>query len=353
MDKKIKVLVVDDSPVYRALLTQLISSDPQLEVVATAEDPYQARELIKQLNPDVLTLDIEMPRMNGVQFLRNLMRLRPMPVVMISTLTQHGAEATLEALDIGAVDYFPKPSLQNTADMLNYRNQINDKLKMAVGANVHTHSAVCQPAVIPASAAETDIRLIAIGASTGGTEALKQIFMALPAGLPPIVITQHISAMFTRSLAERLDACSQVEVMEVSGVKQELRPGHAYLAPGDRHLVITEQAGRLYGQLDDRPEVNRHKPSVDVMFESVAQTLGCHSLGIILTGMGQDGARGILSMRQAGAATLAQDQFSSVVWGMPRVAVELGTVQRVEPLANIPQWICKTLFHPHGRREAL
>ncbi len=313
MSKKIRVLVVDDSPVFRALLTQLIESDPDLEVVASAEDPYQARELIKRYNPDVLTLDIEMPRMNGVQFLKNLMRLRPMPVVMISTLAQHGAEPTLTALELGAVDYFPKPSV--------------------------TKSVVSAPVLRTSD--ETRIQLLAIGASTGGTEAVKSVLSALSATLPPIVITQHISAMFTPSFAKRLDEHSAISVHEVVSSHTPLKAGHAYLAPGDRHMVVIKRGAQLYADLDDRAAVNRHKPSVDVMFDSVAEVVGDRAVGIILTGMGQDGARGMLKMRQQGAPTVAQDEKSSVVWGMPRVAVELGGAQDVRSLNAVPQWICE------------
>lgn len=339
MNKTIKVLVVDDSPVFRALLTQLISSDPDLEVIGSAEDPYQARELIKRFNPDVLTLDIEMPKMNGVQFLRNLMRLRPMPVVMISTLTQHGADATLAALEAGAVDYFPKPSVDNTADMVNYKTLVNEKLKMAAGANVGSSvKAATQPERLK-TPCKTRIQLLAIGASTGGTEALNCVLSVLPDGLPPIVITQHISAQFTPSLARRLNEHSAVQVEELKQRQTLLQSGHAYLAPGDQHMVICQRGTELYALLDDREPVNRHKPSVDVMFDSVAEVLGDRALGMLLTGMGQDGAKGMVKMRKKGAATVAQDERSCVVWGMPRVAIELGGAKDVRALDAMPQWI--------------
>lgn len=345
--KKIKVLIVDDSPVFRALLCELINADPMLDVVAMAQDPYQARELIKQHNPDVLTLDIEMPKMNGVQFLKNIMRLRPMPVVMISTLTQHGAQATLEALELGAVDYFPKPSVENTAEMASYRELVNDKIKMAAGANVlqsHHSAAVNHVELIVGSHQTTRYQLIAIGASTGGTEALKSLFSVLPAGLPPIVITQHISAMFTRPFAERLNLCSAVEVRELSSNKAPLVNGCAYVAPGDKHLIVIKKGSHLYCQIDDRPAVNRHKPSVDVMFDAVAESVGDKALGILLTGMGKDGAQGMLKMKLCGALTLAQDEKSSVVWGMPKAAVEIGATQNIKALNVIPQWICDVLY---------
>ena len=344
MCRKIKVIVVDDSPVFRALLSELISSDPALEVIATAEDPFEARTLIKQHNPDVITLDIEMPKMNGVQFLKNLMRLRPMPVVMISTLTQHGAETTLQALELGAIDYFPKPAMDSTGDMLSYKSLINKKLKMAAKANVTgqpTEPVVNDVDLAPITPGQSNLELIAIGASTGGTEAVRNVLSALPSGLPPIVITQHISALFTKPFAARLDSVSQVKVQELSEGTVPLIHGRAYVAPGDKHLVIIRKGGKLFGQVDDRPPVNRHKPSVDVMFDSVAEVVSDKALGIILTGMGSDGANGMLRMMQNGAITIAQDEQSSVVWGMPRVAVEVGAVQHVRALSKIPKEIRK------------
>ncbi len=341
--KKVKVLVVDDSPVFRALLSQLINSDPELQVVAMAEDPFQARDLIKQHNPDVITLDIEMPKMNGVQFLKNLMRLRPMPVVMISTLTQHGAEATLAALELGAVDYFPKPSVESTAEMVNYKQLVNEKIKMAAGANVTGKGSAVEPEVLPTIKGQSKVEVIAIGASTGGTEAVKQVLSALPAGLPPIIITQHISAMFSTSFAARLNEHSKINVKELSANRAPLVNGCAYLAPGDKHLVVVRRGNHLYCQLDDRPAVNRHKPSVDVMFDAVAETVGKNAIGVILTGMGKDGAQGMLRMKQAGGKTIAQDQASSVVWGMPRVAVEMDAALSVLDLKKVPKQICQFL----------
>ncbi|UAB73277.1 chemotaxis response regulator protein-glutamate methylesterase [Vibrio sp. SCSIO 43132] len=345
MNNKLKVMIVDDSPVFRALLTEIVESDPQLTVVATAENPYEARDLIKQHNPDVLTLDIEMPKMNGVQFLKNLMRLRPMPVVMISTLTQHGADITLEALEIGAVDYFPKPAVENTAEMIHYKQMVNAKIKMAAGANVkqgHSSQQAEKQEKVKQKSKQFD--LIAIGASTGGTEAVRSVLSALPSNLPPIVITQHISAMFTPSFAQRLDAASEITVRDLAVDSAPLVNGCAYVAPGDKHMVIVKRGRCLYCELDDRPPVNRHKPSVDVMFDAVAETLGDRAIGVILTGMGQDGAEGMLNMKNAGAFTIAQDEQSSVVWGMPRVAVEVGAVEKVVSLNRVPRLICDTLF---------
>ncbi|WCP69387.1 chemotaxis response regulator protein-glutamate methylesterase [Vibrio tubiashii] len=341
--KKIKVLIVDDSPVFRALLSQLINSDPDLQVVAMAEDPFQARDLIKQYNPDVITLDIEMPKMNGVKFLKNLMRLRPMPVVMISTLTQHGAEATLTALELGAVDYFPKPAVESTAEMVNYKQLVNEKIKMAAGANVTGQQAPLVEQTISTPKGHHKTEVIAIGASTGGTEAVKHVLSALPAGLPPIIITQHISAMFSASFAARLNDSSKIDVKELSANRAPLINGCAYVAPGDKHLVVVRRGNHLYCQLDDRPAVNLHKPSVDVMFDAVAETVGKNAIGVILTGMGKDGAQGLLRMKQAGAKTIAQDEASSVVWGMPRVAVEMNAALSVSDLNQVPKQICKYL----------
>ncbi len=344
--KKIKVLIVDDSPVFRALLNEIISSDPMLEVVAQAEDPYVARDMIKIHNPDVLTLDIEMPKMNGVQFLKNLMRLRPMPVIMISTLTQHGADATLAALEAGAVDYFPKPKVDNAAEMINYRTLVNEKIKIAAGANVSLSSdlAKVQSSDTQLTAPKkTHIELIAIGASTGGTEAVRHVLSGLPAGLPPIVITQHISALFSPSFAKRLNDTSNIHVQQLDAHRAPLVNGGAYLAPGDKHLVVTRRGPHLYAQLDDRPAVNRHKPSVDVMFDSIAETVGSRAIGVILTGMGQDGAQGLLKMKQQQAVTIAQDEKSSVVWGMPRVAIEVGAALHVVSLKEVSTLICKQL----------
>ncbi|TFH92260.1 protein-glutamate methylesterase/protein-glutamine glutaminase [Vibrio ouci] len=344
--KKIKVLVVDDSPVYRALLSELINSDPDLEVVATAEDPLEARELIKVHNPDVLTLDIEMPKMNGVQFLKNLMRLRPMPVVMISTLTQHGAEATLAALEYGAVDYFPKPSVDRTGEIASDKKRVIEKIKMAAGANVTSGTAVAKPKTqskLSVPKHNDHIEVVAIGASTGGTEAVKQVLSMLPANMPPIIITQHISAMFSTSFAQRLNENSDIQVKELSANRAPLVAGCAYLAPGDKHLVVVRRGAHLYCQLDDRPAVNRHKPSVDVMFDTVAETVGDKAIGVILTGMGQDGAKGMLRMKELGAKTIAQDQASSVVWGMPRVAAEMGAALSVVDLHSVAGKICHYL----------
>ncbi|UXI03841.1 chemotaxis response regulator protein-glutamate methylesterase [Photobacterium sp. TY1-4] len=359
--KKIRVLVVDDSAVFRALLCELLGSDPELEVVGTAADPYQARDRIKQLEPDVLTLDIEMPKMNGVQFLKNLMRLHPMPVVMVSTLTQHGAETTLAALELGAVDYFPKPT-QAISQLAEYRIQVIEKVKAAANANVmKTNVPIARPrANFPADDALTNRspdarervravkqhsrhKLIAIGASTGGTEAIKSILEALPAQMPPIVVVQHIKPVFSDSFAQRLDRLCRLTVREVQG-RMPLVAGHVYIAPGDQHLQVIRRGAQLYCQPLNTEPVNRHCPSVDVLFHSVAEVVPSESVGVLLTGMGKDGAQGLMAMRQSGAVTIAQDEQSSVVWGMPRAAIELGAAGKTLALPQIATYLLEQVY---------
>jgi len=351
VSRRIRVLVVDDSALVRKLLTDLLSSDPEIEVVGTAQDPLVARERIKQLNPDVLTLDVEMPRMDGVTFLRNLMRLRPMPVVMVSTLTEKGAEITLDALRYGAVDFITKPKVDITHSLQDYREELLSKVKMAATARVRQLTAapsggaervpgasIAVDKVLPQAHRphfRTTDRLIAIGASTGGTEAIREVLERLP-GLttPGIVITQHIPASFSGPFAQRMNRCSELEVSEARDGEQIL-PGHAYIAPGDRHLIVVRDGARYRCRLSDDVPVNRHRPSVDVMFRSVAQNVGQNALGVILTGMGKDGALGLKDIREAGAHTIAQDEASSIVWGMPGAAVACGGAAEVLPLGDI------------------
>jgi two-component system chemotaxis response regulator CheB len=333
--KKIKVLIVDDSELIRQLLTEIISSTPDMEVVATAEHPLDAREKIKQYNPDVLTLDIEMPKMDGITFLRNLMRLRPMPVVMISTLTQKGAPATLDALAIGAVDYVAKPQ-GNAWDSLNsYAAVIQEKVRNAATANLSAHEKILESKPVEIKEGKYDGRkVIVIGSSTGGTEAIRDVLQSMPENCPPILLAQHIPAAFSASLAQRLDSKSKIKVQEAStGMRLEL--GHAYLAPGDFHLEIKERSGHLVTYLNDMDKVNGHKPSVDVLFKSVASHVGKHCVGVILTGMGNDGAQGLKEILDIGGTTFAQDEETSVVWGMPGSAVRLNAVQKVLPIQKI------------------
>lgn len=293
----------------------------------------------------MITLDIEMPKMDGVQFLKNLMRLHPMPVVMISTLTQHGAEATLAALDIGAVDYFPKPTENVASEMSNYRQLVVEKVKMAATANI-AGAVHRSPKEISVTGRQLNspYDIIAIGASTGGTEAIRNVLEALPELMPPIVITQHIKAVFSKSFAERLHRVSKLHVEELSTDQAPLINGRVYVAPGDFHMKIEKRGGRYYCTRCDSEPVQRHKPSVDVMFSSVAQAAGQRAMAILLTGMGRDGAQGMLEMRQAGATTVAQDENTSVVWGMPRVAVELEAAQQVLPLEKIATYLVGKVY---------
>ncbi len=335
----IKVLVVDDSALMRALLTEIISGAEDLEVVGAAPDPIAAREMIKALNPDVLTLDVEMPRMDGLDFLERLMRLRPMPVIMISSFTAAGSEVTLRALELGAVDYLAKPQAGNPAVLQGYADDIRDKIRAASGARL---KAAPRSAVAPAptpSPAEFSPRLlnemvIGIGASTGGTEAIKDVLVALPAQMPPIVMVQHMPETFTPSFARRLDGLSRLTVVEAQG-GERLKPGMAYLAPGHSHMRVRKVAGGCVLELSQDEPVNRHRPAADVLFQSMAEQLGRRAIGMILTGMGKDGARGLLAMRQAGAWNIGQDQATCVVYGMPREAADIGALDEVAGLHAI------------------
>ena len=343
--RRIGVLVVDDSALVRSLLSEMLASAPDIEVVGVAADAHAARDKIKRLNPDVLTLDVEMPRMDGITFLRNLMRLRPMPVVMVSSLTERGADVTLDALALGAVDYLPKPKIDLAATLQDYRDELVEKIRTAARASVRAldpqriapapgplHSA---DAVLPKAAAakplRTTDRIIAIGASTGGTEAIKEVLTRLPPDCPGIVIAQHIPKAFSGPFARRMNDCCAVSVCEAQDGQQVLA-GHAYIAPGDRHLLLVRDGARYVCGLDDGLPVNRHKPSVDVLFRSVAQSAGRNAIGALLTGMGKDGARGLREMLDSGSRTIAQDEATSVVWGMPGEAVALGAAQHVVPL---------------------
>ncbi|MDO6670583.1 protein-glutamate methylesterase/protein-glutamine glutaminase [Cobetia amphilecti] len=386
----IRVLCVDDSALIRELMAEIINAQPDMQVVATAPDPLVARDLIKRHEPDVLTLDVEMPRMDGLDFLERLMRLRPMPVVMVSSLTERGGEITLRALELGAVDFVSKPRLGIRGGMLEYAETIADKIRAAararvrpagravtspsaggaqagsvlsnptlsnsaqshpypssladrsVAASVATSVAapVSQDTVPPVTAAASrrpllsSEKLIAVGASTGGTEAIRAVLQSLPADAPAILVTQHMPPGFTRSFAERLNGLCRIAVKEAAHGERIL-PGHAYIAPGDAHLTLSRSGANYVVTLDQRPPVNRHRPSVDVLFDSVARVAGRNAVGVILTGMGRDGARGLLQMREAGAHTIAQDEQSCVVYGMPREAVELGAAQSVLPLSRI------------------
>lgn len=347
---KVRVLVVDDSALVRQVLTGIFEQSGRVEVVGTAADPYAARDKIKQLNPDVLTLDVEMPRMDGVTFLGNLMRLRPMPVVMVSTLTEQGADVTLRALEYGAVDFVAKPKLDVAEGLKDYAAEIVEKVCVAARSRVraierrrpadvavgerHTADAVLQAQPARRHFRTTD-RIIGIGSSTGGTEAIKEVLALLPMDIQAgIVISQHIPAAFSGPFARRVDSITALSVCEARD-GQQILPGHAYIAPGDRHLVVERDGARYVCRLNDGPPVNRHKPSVDVMIRSLAQNAGPNAIGVMLTGMGADGAAGMGELKAAGAPILVQDEKTSVVWGMPGEVAKRGFADEILPLGRI------------------
>lgn len=349
---KIKVLIVDDSALIRKVLAEILSSDNEIEVVGTAPDPFIARDKIKLLNPDVLTLDVEMPKMDGITFLSNLMRLRPMPVVMVSTLTESGADVTLQALSLGAIDFVAKPKQDVNVSLAGYANEICAKVKNAalvsrealqrqyersskiIPVMKHVLDNAGHATGISSGFLNTTDKIIAIGSSTGGTEAVKEVLVSLPHDVAGIVIAQHIPAMFSASFARRLNEITSLNVSEAKSGDQ-VRPGTVYVAPGGQHLRIGRSGAKYYCELDNGPEVNRHKPSVEVLFRSVASCAGPNAMGIMLTGMGADGAQGMLEMKRQGAFNVAQDEKTSVVWGMPGSAVKADAVEKVLPLQNI------------------
>ena len=339
-----RILVVDDSALVRQVLTRLIAADPVFEVVGTACDPFDAREKIKRLAPDVLTLDVEMPRMDGLTFLANLMRLRPMPVVMVSTLTEAGAATTLEALELGAVDFITKPALDLRNALAGYADELHRKLRVAAQARVQasgrrpvegaaTQLVQPQPDAATRRLLTTD-KLIAIGASTGGVEALREVLPCFPAHGPAVLVVQHIPAAFSGPFARRLNGLCALTVHEAAD-GQPVLPGNAYIAPGNRHLRVVREGARYYCRLGDDEPVNRHRPSVDVLFESVLRHAGTNACAGLLTGMGDDGARGLRALRDGGCHTLAQDERTSVVWGMPGEAVAREAAERIVPLEAV------------------
>lgn len=335
-ERPIRVIIVDDSAVVRSVLAELINAEPDMKVVGLAADPFAAREAIRVHDPDVITLDVEMPRMDGLEFLEKLMRLRPTPVVMISTLTERGSEAALRALELGAVDFVAKPKVDVAQSMVTYAAEITQKLRVAASARL-----LNRRRAPPVEAPPVQLRrpphpdqVIAIGASTGGTEAIKDILVQIPPDCPPIVITQHMPEGFTRMFAARLNRECRITVREAQH-DDRLQPGVAFIAPGNRHLLVRKRASGYTCQLSDAEPVSRHKPSVDVLFGSMAEQVGRYAIGVILTGMGRDGASGMAAMKRAGAWNIAQDEASCVVFGMPREAINAGGVDEVLPLDRI------------------
>jgi two-component system chemotaxis response regulator CheB len=356
--QKIKVLCVDDSALIRSLMTEIINSQPDMTVVATAPDPLVARDLIKQHNPDVLTLDVEMPRMDGLDFLEKLMRLRPMPVVMVSSLTERGSEITLRALELGAVDFVTKPKVGIRDGMLEYSEKLADKVRAAARARVRQAAPAQHAAASSASAGAaahapahaplfnnplvSTEKLIIVGASTGGTEAIREVLVPLPPDAPAVLIAQHMPPGFTKSFAQRLNGLCRITVKEAEHGERVL-PGHAYIAPGHAHLLLARSGANYIAHLSDDPPVNRHRPSVDVLFRSAAQHAGKNAVGVILTGMGRDGAAGLLDMRKAGAYTLAQDEASCIVFGMPREAIAMGAADEIASLSEMSRRVMTRL----------
>lgn len=351
MPTKIRVLIVDDSALMRALLSQMVNLAPDMEVVGTAPDAEIAREMIKSLNPDVLTLDVQMPKMDGLMFLERLMRLRPMPVVMVSSFTQTGSETTLKALELGAVDFIGKPKADGMKSMDSYAEELVEKIRAAKGARLQQSTVARQRVappkpVVAVSGASLSGRLlmgasskiIFVGASTGGTEAIKDFLIDMPADCPPIMVVQHMPESFTASFARRLDGLCAVRVIEAQG-GEKLEPGTVYIAPGHSHLLVRRTGTALLTELAATPPINRHRPSVDVLFDSAATMVGGKAIGVILTGMGKDGAQGLLRMRQAGARTFGQDESSCVVYGMPREAFLVGAVEEQCPLDTMARHV--------------
>lgn len=338
----IRVLIVDDSATARAVLTDILASDPMIEVVGTASDAYIARDKIVELRPDVICLDVEMPRMDGITFLKRLMHYMPLPVIMVSSLTQAGAKTTLDALEAGAVDFVPKPHSHIYDGKDEMRHELIAKIKIAAKVKVKQHLLRNVQQANTTSLAETTHKILAIGASTGGTEALKDVLMGLPRNAPGTVIVQHMPANFTGPFAERLNSLCAMEVREARN-GDSITPGLVLIAPGDYHMVVRRSGARYYVEIGSGEKVSGHRPSADVLLNSVAKIAGSNAIGVILTGMGADGARGLLAMRNAGARTIGQDEASCVVYGMPKVAYEQGAVEKQLPLHKIANEILECI----------
>ena len=350
MTAPVRVVVVDNSAVMRQLLSTLLAQDPEIEVVGTAPDPLVARDRIKMLNPDVLTLDVEMPHMDGVSFLRKIMTLRPMPVVMISTLTNAGAEVTLEALEIGAVDFIAKPVSNQAQELAALAIELQTKVKNAARTKIRARHTAPPPAKPKREFVSSGEKIVLIGASTGGVEALKVVLMGLPASCPPILITQHMPPRFTAAFAERLNReCP----MTVSEAKQDdiVQHGHVYIAPGSHHLELVRKGTGYACSLNEGPLMSGHRPSVDMLFRSALKLSPPKIVSVILTGMGKDGAEGMVELNKAGAITIGQDEHSSLIYGMPRAAFERGAVQHQFPLDHIADAILDACESKAGSRH--
>jgi two-component system chemotaxis response regulator CheB len=341
---KIRVLIVDDSRMIRDVLTEILNDQPDIAVVGAAADAFEARDMIRDLKPDVITLDIEMPKMNGLEFLDKLMRAKPMPVVMISAATERGSEVTFRALELGAVDFVTKPKLNEQAPE-DYGQMIADKIRAAKSARLKGPRLAAEAAAVDATmppamkrpvpvGVKTSDKIIAVGASTGGTEAIKEFLTGMTPDCPGIVIVQHMPENFTRMFAERLNGLCRITVKEAEH-NDPILPGHAYIAPGGKHLWVKRDAGQMLAKLSTEPPLNLHRPSVDFLFMSCAKFVAGDAIGVIMTGMGRDGAKGMLEMKNAGAWTIAQDEATSVIFGMPREAIELGAVHEVAPLGRL------------------
>jgi two-component system, chemotaxis family, protein-glutamate methylesterase/glutaminase len=363
MTKKISVVVVDDSALVRSLLTEIINRQPDMVCIGAASDPLIAREMIRELNPDVITLDVEMPRMDGLEFLSRLMRLRPMPVVMVSTLTEQGADVTFRALEMGAVDYVAKPRIGVSSGLNELAGDIVDKIRVASCAQVRrlapatvaakqANAASPEPVRAPLPRLSTE-KIICLGASTGGTEAIREVLIKMPADAPAIVITQHMPPGFTASFAARLDSICRISVAEAQN-GQRLLPGHAYIAPGGFHLRIDRSGSNYVAVVEDSDPVNRHRPSVEVLFHSAARVLGPNALGIMLTGMGADGAQAMREMKDAGSYNYVQDEATCVVFGMPKMAIQAGAAHEILPLSQIAPAVLNRLSStPSGVRHRI
>jgi len=362
---KTTVVVVDDSALVRSILTEIINRQPDMQCIGAASDPLAAREMIRNLNPDVITLDVEMPKMDGLDFLQRLMRLRPMPVVMVSTLTERGAEVTLKALELGAVDFVAKPKIGVADGIRALAQDITDKIRIAAKAQIRrlppapvagatggaasatSHAAARPPAPIASLGRLSTEKIIFIGASTGGTEATKDVLINLPADCPAVCITQHMPPGFTRSYAARLDGLCKIRVKEAQDGERIL-PGHGYIAPGGMHFSVERSGANYIARVQDGDPVNRHKPSVEVLFQSAARVVGQNALGIMLTGMGADGAKAMKVMKDAGAYNLVQDEATCVVFGMPREAINAGAADEVLPLQQIAPRLVERLRSTSG-----